>query len=196
VDTGIIGEDGRPIKKTVEISVKAEGPTQTLVLSNYKPSKSIYKPKSNASSNSVATGSGFEIKDEDSDTTFQVQVRFAGVGISLINRQLKELAYVTFRDLELKYNESTLYQTLNIFMKWIQIDNQLYGGLFPIILYPSVVPKTGKEMDVHPSLHASVTRVKDECMFTYFFPLRTKDANLSQHMACCISNTPLSCCSK
>ena len=174
MDTGIIDADGRPIKKIIEINVVAEGPTQTLILSNYRPSRSIYKPKSNASSSSVATGSGFEAKDEDRDITFQVQVRLAGIGISLINRQLKELAYITLRDLELKYNETSLDQNLYTIVKWIQIDNQLYGGIFPIILYPSVVPKTGKEMDVHPSLHASITRVKDDCMFTYrgtSFPL-------------------------
>ncbi|PWW77256.1 DUF1162-domain-containing protein [Tuber magnatum] len=162
VDTGAIGGDGNSTKKIIEINVRADGPTQTLVLSNYRPSKSLYKPKANTSSSSVATSTGFEVKDEDSGITFQVQIRFAGIGISLINRQLKELAYITFRDLEMKYNESSLLQTLNILLKWIQIDNQLYGGLFPIILYPSVVPKTGREMDVHPSLHASITRVKDD----------------------------------
>ncbi|KAG0637605.1 hypothetical protein HOY80DRAFT_1138202 [Tuber brumale] len=162
VETGAIGGDGNPIKKTIEINVRADGPTQTLVLSNYRPSKSLYKPKANTSSSSIATSAGFEVKDGDSDITFQVQIRFAGIGISLINRQLKELAYITFRDLEVKYNESSLLQTLNVLLKWIQIDNQLYGGLFPIILYPSVVPKTGKEMDVHPSLHTSITRVKDD----------------------------------
>lgn len=134
-----------------------------MVLSNYRASKSLYKPKSNTSSASVATG--FEVKDEDNTETFQAQLRFAGIGISLINRQLKELAYITFRDLELKFGESKLQQSLSLFIKWIQIDNQLYGGIFPIILYPSVVPKTGKEIDTHPSLRFEVTRVKDDCKF-------------------------------
>ncbi|KAL7273138.1 Vacuolar protein sorting-associated protein 13 [Rhizina undulata] len=154
------GPDGHIIKKTIDITVAADGPTQTLILSNYKESKSIYKPKPNVLTSSTA--SGFEAKDQDTSVSFQAQLQFAGIGISLINRQLKELAYITFRDLELKYNESLMFQTVTLSIKWIQIDNQLYGGIFPIILYPSVVPKTGKEMDVHPSLHASVTRVKDD----------------------------------
>ncbi|KAF3086913.1 hypothetical protein TWF102_010860 [Orbilia oligospora] len=160
----IPAKPGAPQLKIIDINVAADGPTQTLILSNYKQSKSIYKPKTNISQTSMASGStsGFEVQEEDGEVSFKAQVRFAGIGISLINSHLKELAYVTFRGMEFKYNESNLYQTLNLLVKWIQIDNQLYGGIFPILLYPSVVPKTGKEMDVHPSFHTSVTRVKDD----------------------------------
>ena len=38
----------------------------------------------------------------------------------------------------------------------------LFGGLYPILLYPSVIPKDGKELEVHPSLQASVIVLKDE----------------------------------
>jgi len=147
--------------KIIDLNIAAEGPTQTLVLSNYKQSKSLYKQKSaSASQGSVATG--FEVKEINSDVTFKAQLRLAGVGISLVNKQLKELLYLTMREIELKYSDSKLYQTFNSTIKWIQIDNQLYGGIFPIILYPSVVPKTGKEMEAHPIFHAMVTRVKDD----------------------------------
>src|SRR5690606_8166886 len=147
----------------IDINVVADGPTQTLVLSNYKASTSLYKPKESASRASLDSPSreSFVVQDEDSGTTFSAKLSLAGIGISLINKQPKELAYITFRNLDLTYTESNLYQTLKVLVKWIQIDNQLYGGIFPIVLYPSVVPKTGKEMDVHPSFHASVTRVKD-----------------------------------
>lgn len=110
------------------------------------------------------------MKDKDITETFQAQLRFAGIGISLINRQLKELAYVTFRDLEVRFGESKLQQSIILFIKWIQIDNQLYGGIFPIILYPSVVPKTGKEIDTHPSVRFEITRVKDDCRFKPCLP--------------------------
>lgn len=147
--------------KTMDLNIAAEGPTQTLVLSNYKQSKSLYKQKSaTASQGSVTTD--FEVKEVDSDVTFKAQLRLAGIGLSLVNKQLKELLYFTLRELELKYNDSKLYQTFQATIKWIQIDNQLYGGIFPILLYPSVVPKTGKEMEAHPIFHAMVTRVKDD----------------------------------
>ena len=148
-------------QKIIDLNIAAEGPTQTLVLSNYKQSKSLYKQKSaSTSQSSVATG--FEVKEVNSDVTLKAQLRLAGIGISLVNKNLKELLYFTLREMEFKYSESKLYQTLNSTIRWIQIDNQLYGGIFPILLYPSVVPKTGKEMEAHPIFHAMVTRVKDD----------------------------------
>ncbi|KAI1134315.1 vacuolar protein sorting-associated protein 13 [Hypoxylon sp. FL0543] len=148
-------------QRIIDINVAADGPTQTLILSNFKPSKSLYRQNTQAGSNASSTG-GFEVKSQDTDTTFQAQLRLSGIGISLINQQLKELAYITFRDINLRYSESALYQTVSTSIKWIQIDNQLYGGLFPMVLYPSVVPKQAKETELHPSLHAMVTRVKDD----------------------------------
>ncbi|KAF2178337.1 vacuolar protein sorting-associated protein 13 [Zopfia rhizophila CBS 207.26] len=151
---------GQTRQKIIDLNVVASGPTQTLELSNYKPSKSLYKQKSGPASSS--TTGGFEVKDVDTDVTFNAQLRLAGIGISLVNRQLRELVYITLRDIELKYSDSALYQMVNTTVKWIQIDNQLYGGIFPIIFYPSVVPKTGKEMEAHPIFQTSITRVKDD----------------------------------
>jgi vacuolar protein sorting-associated protein 13A/C len=151
-------DNPRPV--IIDLNIVADGPTQTLLLSNFRQSKSLYRQKSAAASQS--TTSGFEVKDMDTDVTLVAQIRFAGIGVSLVNRQLKELVYLTLRDIELKYSESPLYQTVKSTIKWIQIDNQLYGGIFPIIFYPSVVPKTGKEMEAHPILHAAITRVKDD----------------------------------
>ncbi|KAI0966089.1 hypothetical protein F4678DRAFT_306550 [Xylaria arbuscula] len=148
-------------QKIIDISVAADGPTQTLVLSNFKPSKSLYRQKTQRGADTSST-SGFEVKQQDTETTLQAALKLSGIGISLINHQMKELAYITFRDIGLRYNESTLYQTISTSIKWIQIDNQLYGGLFPMILYPSVVPKQAQETELHPSLHAMVTRVKDD----------------------------------
>ena len=149
--------------KSVDVNIVADGPTQTLVLSNFKESKSLYRQKTGASTTSqTSVAQGFEVKEIDSEVTFKAQLRLAGFGISLVNTKLRELLYLTFREIELKYGDSKLYQTLNTTIKWIQIDNQLYGGIFPILLYPSVVPKTGKEMEAHPIFHTQITRVKDD----------------------------------
>ncbi|KAI1625793.1 hypothetical protein EDD37DRAFT_625576 [Exophiala viscosa] len=149
--------------KVIDVNIVAEGPTQTLVLSNYKPSKSLYRQKTNATTGSqTSLSQGFEVKQIESEINFKAELRLAGIGISLVNTKLRELVYLTFREIEFKYGDSKLYQTLNATVKWIQIDNQLYGGIFPILLYPSVVPKTGKEMETHPIFHTMVTRVKDD----------------------------------
>ncbi|KAM5453804.1 Vacuolar protein sorting-associated protein 13 [Microsporum audouinii] len=148
-------------QKIIDIRIEAEGPTQTLVLSNFRPSRSIYRQQKPASSQ-TSVSTGFEVKEVNSDITFKAQLRLNGIGISLVNQNLKELVYITFREIDLKFSESKIYQTINTTIKWIQIDNQLYGGIFPILLYPSVVPKTGKEMEAHPIFTATVTRVKDD----------------------------------
>jgi vacuolar protein sorting-associated protein 13A/C len=153
------GQEGGGMK-VIDLNVVAQGPTQTLEIKNYKPSKSVYKQKPGAASSSTMTG--FEVKDQDTDVTFSAQLRFAGIGISLVNRHLRELLYITLRDIEMKYSDSALYQMVNMQVKWIQVDNQLYGGIFPIIFYPSVVPKTGKEMEAHPIFQTSIARVKDD----------------------------------
>ncbi|KAI9686492.1 MAG: hypothetical protein M1822_003503 [Bathelium mastoideum] len=150
----------QPRGRIIDINVVADGPTQTLVLSNYKQSKSLYRQKTASASQS--TIGGFEVKDIDNDVTLKAQLRFSGIGVSLVNRQLRELIYLTLRDIELQYTDSKLYQTVDLTVKWIQIDNQLYGGIFPILFYPSVVPKTGKDMEQHPILHSMITRVKDD----------------------------------
>ncbi|KAM3417144.1 hypothetical protein BST61_g8719 [Cercospora zeina] len=151
---------GQSGPKIVDLNVVADGPTQSLVMSNYKPNKSLYKQKS--ASASASTNTGFEVKEQDTDVTMRATLRFAGIGISLVNSQLRELVYATWRDIELKYTDSELYQTVGLTIKWIQIDNQLYGGIFPLIFYPSVVPKTGKEMESHPIFRTAITRVKDD----------------------------------
>ena len=148
-------------QKIIDLNVAADGPTQTLILSSYKASKSLYKQQSRSTSSTSVAG-GFEVKDQDTNVTFRAQLKLAGIGVSLINAQLRELAYITFRDILLKYSESPLFQTVIASIKWVQIDNQLYGGIFPMILYPSVVPKNTKETESHPSVHAMVTRVKDD----------------------------------
>ena len=77
------------------------------------------------------------------------------------------------KGLEFRYNESNLYQNISAKLKWIQIDNQLYGGIFPIILYPSVIPKTGKELNSHPAFSGSICRVKDDTHGVLFIKYAT-----------------------
>ncbi|KAK2733181.1 hypothetical protein FQN57_002273 [Myotisia sp. PD_48] len=145
----------------VDIRIGAEGPTQILVLSKYRPSESMYRQQKQLSSQTSGS-TGFEIKEVNSEVNFKAQLRLNGIGISLVNENLKELVYITFRNIDLKFSESKLHQTINTTIKWIQVDNQLYGGIFPILLYPSVVPKTGREMEAHPIFNATIIRVKDD----------------------------------
>ncbi|SCV04252.1 LAME_0H16974g1_1 [Lachancea meyersii CBS 8951] len=149
----------------VDLNVVADGPTQALVITNYNPEFSLYKLRSGqATSTSLSSDKGdrFEAKEEDKNIFTKVIVSLEGVGISLINTRLQELCYITLSGLELRYNESDLYQTLSLKLKWMQIDNQLFGGIFPNILYPTAIQKNLKELNNHPVLSGSISKVKDD----------------------------------
>ncbi|GES89872.1 vacuolar protein sorting-associated protein vps13 [Rhizophagus clarus] len=161
--------------RIIAIEVAADGPTQVLLLSNYNQSQSIFRPKAPSISSvskddsNTAGREAFEVIDVDSVTTLSFQIRLEGIGISVINKRMQELAYASMRGLEFKYNDSTLYQSVTFLIKWLQIDNQLYGGLYPIILYPTVIPKDAKETDAHPAFHASLIKAKDESHGVIYF---------------------------
>ncbi|EMG47074.1 hypothetical protein G210_2649 [Candida maltosa Xu316] len=160
----------------VDLNVVADGPTQSLIITNYDPSTSLYKLKGDAitSSTSVANGgTQFEAVENDENYHTKIVTKFDGLGLSLINTNDQELCYITLKGLEFRYNESDLYQTVSAKLKWIQIDNQLYGGIFPLILYPTVIPKTGKELNSHPALSGSICKVKDDSHGVLFIKYAT-----------------------
>jgi len=94
--------------------------------------------------------------------TLTVSVELEGLGISVVNRNLQELLYASIRGIKLSYSDYPHFYDASLDCKWIQIDNQLFGGLFPIILYPTIVPKDGKELESHPTLQLSVAILKDD----------------------------------
>lgn len=164
----------RDDQKILDLNVVADGPTQSLVISDYDPGMSLYKLRK-AETNSTVNESKqqFEVDEVDDNYYTKIVARFEGIGVSLINTRCQELCYITLRGIELRYNESDLYQNVSAKLKWIQIDNQLYGGIFPIILYPTIVPKSGKEMNSHPSFSGSICKVKDESHGVVFIKYAT-----------------------
>ncbi|WFD18280.1 Vacuolar protein sorting-associated protein 13 [Malassezia caprae] len=145
----------------VSLDVRADNDIQTIVISDYTESKSNFKLTQDMTPSSTRE-LGFEAVNVDTSIVFSFRVELAGVGISLISSRVREIAYMTFRGLELSYSESQVTTAVNVICKWIQIDNQTVGSIFPIVLYPTVVPKDGKELDIHPTLQASVIRSKDD----------------------------------
>lgn len=148
----------------VDLNVVADGPTQTLVMSDYDPSMSLYKMNTQMTSSqtSVSHTDNFSIQENEGEIQYSVTVRFEGIGVSLINRRMQELCYMTLRGIEFQYKCSEIYETFSMKMKWMQIDNQLYGAIYPILLFPSVIPQTSKEMDTHPTFSGSITKVRDD----------------------------------
>lgn len=154
--------------QAVSLDVRAEGSSQVLVIANYNEEESVYKPKRSTAalnrSDSVDSlnAMSFETVSVTDHPTLTLNINFEGVGISVVNRHLQELVYVSFRGIKLAFSNYPQYYDANLDCKWIQIDNQLFGGLFPIILYPTVVPKDGKELESHPTLQLSLALLKDD----------------------------------
>ncbi|KAF9211914.1 hypothetical protein BGZ59_007452 [Podila verticillata] len=167
----------------LSIDVIAEGPTQVLVLADYDSKQSLFKQRSSSQltltergddSSSVSSGKdltkdGFEVIDVDAVVTFSFQVRLECIGISILNQRMQELIYLSMTGLEMRYTDSNMYQSVNMMVKWLQIDNQLYGGSSPIILCPTQMPKDGKDATVHPTLHSALVRAKDETHGVVYF---------------------------
>lgn len=157
---------------TVDLNVVADGPTQALVITKYNPEVSLYKLRTKKTSSSLSissSGDGFEADEEDKNIHKKIIVSFRGVGISLINTSLQEIMYVHASGLELRYNESDLYQTLSWKLKWFQVDNQLFGSPFQNVLYPAAVLHTAQEIENHPVVSGSVSKVKDDSHGLVYF---------------------------
>ena len=147
----------------------------------------MYKLKTQSSLSANTSGTtlaneNFEIKNEANnlEPSFKFQLRLEGIGLSLINSRHQELAYSVLRGVEISFSDSTLFQTIGGKIKWVQIDNQLYGGIYPILVYPSVVRKTGKEIEAHPTFNFLVSLVKDDRFGVVFVKYATM---LLQEMA-------------
>ncbi len=169
----IIHQPRQSGKKSVTISldIQAEGGSQVLVISYYNEDTSVYKPTRRGPSTTLRrsdskdsiTTSSFETVQVNEKPTMTITVELEGIGISVITKRPDELVYLSLRGLKIGYTDYSQYWDTFVDCKWIQIDNQLFGGLFPIILYPTVVPKDGKELESHPTLQASVAILKDQC---------------------------------
>ncbi|KAI9292119.1 vacuolar protein sorting-associated protein vps13 [Neoconidiobolus thromboides FSU 785] len=169
--------------KIMSIDVIAEGTTQVLKLSKYIEAESLYRPtrinstssilnrtqsqSQSQSSSSVTSNNnnnnnhGFEVIEKDGKVLFFFSLKLEGIGISVINKRHQELMYCSLKDIDLKFKDYLLSQSLKLIIKWIQIDNQLFGSIYPILLFPTVISKSGNESNLHPTFHMVLSRDKD-----------------------------------
>lgn len=149
----------------VDFNVVATGPTQSLIITNYTSVTSGYKIRTQdlASSSSINSSiDGFEADDEDSELHNKYIFKFEGLGISLIDANLQELLYARLSGIELRFTESDLYESLSWKVKWIQVSNQLYSGVYANIIYPTAVSYDEHEVEEHPIFSGSLSKLKDE----------------------------------
>ncbi|RCH94872.1 hypothetical protein CU097_000818, partial [Rhizopus azygosporus] len=169
--------DGPVGSNTLSIDIKARDSALILHITDFDLSKSLYRPKSSATStlaSSSREGSireAFETVNIQHVVNYVFELNLTGLGLSLINRDPQEIAYATIKGIDFKYTDSNMYQSLRLSIDWLQVDNQLYGSTYPILCYPSTLPKVATELDTHPTLHIALDKVKDDQHGVYYFKL-------------------------
>lgn len=101
----------------------------------------------------------FEAVTEEVVPTLGFNVQFSGIGVSLVNRKLVEVIYVSLNSLSFEYTNSSVAQAFNVSCGTVQIDNQLHDALYPVILQPTPLPKDSAAL---PTVQASIILLKDE----------------------------------
>ncbi|BEI82300.1 hypothetical protein CcaverHIS002_0301680 [Cutaneotrichosporon cavernicola] len=159
---------GQP-STTITIDIRADGSSQLLIISPYNEDRNVYKVARkgsrdvgpSAADSQDSLGSGFEAEVPSDQANLLVLVELEGIGVSVVTKKPDELLYLTLRGIRFDYKDFPTWYEAALICKWIQIDNQLFGGIFPIVLYPTVVSKDGKDLDAHPTLNTNVAILKD-----------------------------------
>lgn len=154
--------------RAVSLDVRAEGQKQVLRITPYVAERSIFKPKHTKSeslsrSDTLASTEAFEAVAEDLTSIVTVIVDLSGIGISLMNRKVVEVVYISLDSLELEYNENPNSQAVTVSCGSIRIDNQLHEAVYPVILQPTPIAKEARGLaGAPPTIQASLVWLKDQ----------------------------------
>ncbi|KAI8929325.1 hypothetical protein BC831DRAFT_410850 [Entophlyctis helioformis] len=164
IDTSYLGRQ-KPFKYPIGgpsrfglllIEVVADGPATIVKLKPYMDGNSKKMLKDDTASQSDMG----DASRKEAKILHTVQVRMEGIGISVIGRNMQEIAYASAKSLMFMWTDTEDSQAVAFSLKWLQIDNQMYGAVEPIFLYPTVIPVEGKE-DNRPVLMLSLCKSKD-----------------------------------
>ncbi|KAI8968414.1 hypothetical protein BDF20DRAFT_896210, partial [Mycotypha africana] len=189
--------DGRAA--ITSIDTKIYGTQRIMELKPFIQNESHFKPVNRVNTNSSSTSmrrtdstasvssldsaakEGFEAADVNFSINAVFQLQLKEVGVSIISqRPVEELAYATFKGINFRLTDSTLYHSLRCNIDWIQIDNQMYGSsAFPIILYPTNSTNNGNSRNnvkdnsagnkILPTVQLALDRVKDNSHGVIYF---------------------------
>jgi hypothetical protein len=148
------------------LDVRADGHQQVLRITKYEQQYSVYKarrPSAHDRRASMASGSeAFEAVTEVVAQNLSLQIEFTGIGISLMNRKMTEVIYMTIGALKFEYTDSNIAQTVNLSCGSLQIDNQLHDAIYPVILQPTPIDKESSGLAAPPTVQGSVVWLKDQ----------------------------------
>ncbi|KAJ8084002.1 Vacuolar protein sorting-associated protein 13 [Marasmius tenuissimus] len=159
--------DGQRVR-AVSLDVRADGRRQVLRITKYSVEQSPYKPRGRGTSGSLARQDTissavetFEAVSEEVAPSFAFSVDFAGIGISLVNRKLIEVIYLSANKLLFEYTSSTTAQAFTLSCGTLQVDNQLHEALYSVVLQPTPIAKEAKAVAALPTIQASVILLND-----------------------------------
>ncbi|EIM83408.1 uncharacterized protein STEHIDRAFT_170692 [Stereum hirsutum FP-91666 SS1] len=154
-------------KGVVSIDVRVEGHKQVLRISDYRPENSLYRQRTRGSMsssrvNTISSTEGFEAITEEIKPNFSFNVDFSGIGLSLINRRIVEVVYLSIEKLKFEYSTSNVAQSVNVSFGSIQLDNQLHDAIFPVVLQPTPLTKEARNAQALPTIQGSVIWLNDQ----------------------------------
>ncbi|KAG0143880.1 hypothetical protein CROQUDRAFT_660682 [Cronartium quercuum f. sp. fusiforme G11] len=161
--------------------VVVQGQAQVLVISDYNEATNIWKvAKKYRSSSQIQRSDTFSSQGEDFETanvtpvtSLTAAVSLEGIGISVIDKRLRELVYASFRGIDITFEETQLQREYGLIVRWIQLDNQLDGALFPVLFGPTDLPVDPKEIEIRPNLQIQANIVKDDKHGVVYFKYAT-----------------------
>lgn len=162
--------------RIVSLDVRAESHKQVLRITDYVAERSFYRPRYSSSVSLArqdtvnSSQEAFEAVQEEIHPSLIVSLDFEGIGLSLSNRKLVEVVYLSVNKLKFEYTDSTISQAVNLTCGSVQIDNQMHDALFPVVLQPTPISKEANGVASLPTVQGSAIWLKDKGMDLFCIP--------------------------
>lgn len=123
----------------------------------------MYKPvrRPTGRQDTLLSQEAFEAIEQDATPTLTVSLSLEGIGLSLINRSMIEVVYLSARGLKVEYMNSDISQSIDLQIGHLQIDNQLPEATFNVVFQPTPISRQGAPK--LPTVNASVIILNDRC---------------------------------
>ncbi|KAH7345058.1 hypothetical protein B0J17DRAFT_763771 [Rhizoctonia solani] len=150
--------------RAVSLDVKAEGPSQTLTISNYLEERSVYKRRARAASgtlqrqDTMSSQEAFEAVTAKATVGLVVKLDLEGIGLSLVNKRMTEILYLSVEGVLIQYTDTDAAQICDVSLRRLQIDNQLHDCQFPIVLQPTLLAQDPHAL---PAIQGALMVLKD-----------------------------------
>ncbi|KAJ1549197.1 hypothetical protein HK405_008108, partial [Cladochytrium tenue] len=121
---------GGPRNSVLSINVFAEGPTLVIGLEQLAELQEAFRAGTTKKAEALEDSFHASEKSKDNREVFNLQLRLEGIGISLIDKEVKELLYASAKNVGFSYSESSTTQAFSFSISWLQVTVHGYGVEF------------------------------------------------------------------